>query len=318
MDAVYTPHTHPSERGMALVMTLGLLFTLSLIVLAIDAQIRHTARIVSAERDYRQAIALCESGFALAQALLDEDEARDRTVDHLQETWATPVPLHDLGQGQLSVIITDEQARFDLNWLIDGQGRALPSRIAQAQRLFLALGIDPQLVEAIVDWIDTDSLSLPNGAERAPSDRPNGGYRPPNAPMRSIDELQNVRGMTPDTIRKLNPYVTAQTSGWPAINLNTASLPVLQSLEFERTVGMAGPVMTARPILQLASLDKVPGLAPYADALRRITQDRIGITLRSNRFRVQTTAIINGLVLRQSAILLRHSGITSILYRMPT
>ena len=51
---------------------------------------------------------------------------------------------------------------------------------------------------------------------------------PTNAQFRTIEDLQNVMGMTPDIYAAAVPYLTTLGSG--AVNVNTAPIPVLRAL----------------------------------------------------------------------------------------
>ncbi|HEY4137057.1 MAG TPA: helix-hairpin-helix domain-containing protein, partial [Casimicrobiaceae bacterium] len=67
---------------------------------------------------------------------------------------------------------------------------------------------------------------------------------PTNAPFRTIEELQDVMGMTSEIYQKASPYLT--TLGTGQVNVNTAPVPVLRALP-----GMTDA--TLNRILQLRS-----------------------------------------------------------------
>lgn len=54
----------------------------------------------------------------------------------------------------------------------------------------------PQLVDALLDWLDEDDDVRPNGAERDYYEFLDPGYRPKNGPLESIEELLLVKGFT--------------------------------------------------------------------------------------------------------------------------
>ncbi len=101
-----------------------------------------------------------------------------------------------------------------------------------------------QLAQSIMDWRDADSIPRPSGAERDAYIKAEMLALPTNAPFRTIEELQDVMGMTPDIYQKISPYLT--TLGAGVVNVNTAPVPVLRTLP-----GMTDA--TLNRILQLRS-----------------------------------------------------------------
>lgn len=117
----------------------------------------------------------------------------------------------------------DEQAKLNLN--------AVPPQVLV--RLFVALkalDVDQaeELAAAIVDWRDADNQSEAQGAEDAYYHGLQPASECKDGPFESLEELLQVRGMTAALWRRLNPYLTIYGSG--AVNLNTASRPILAAL----------------------------------------------------------------------------------------
>jgi general secretion pathway protein K len=98
------------------------------------------------------------------------------------------------------------------------------------QRLLQVLRLDPQLANAVADWIDPDSEARAGGAEDIDYLNLNPPYRAANRPMASVDELRLVRGFDAQTVRALLPYVTVLPVAANIINVNTASPVVLAAL----------------------------------------------------------------------------------------
>jgi type II secretory pathway component PulK len=77
-------------------------------------------------------------------------------------------------------------------------------------------------------------------------------YVAKNKPIDLIDELLYVKGMTPQILEKIRPYITVYGTG--KVNLNTAQGPVL------RAIGLSDA--TVRKILSYrAGRDQIPGTA---------------------------------------------------------
>ena len=86
-----------------------------------------------------------------------------------------------------------------------------------------------RLAQRIADWRDEDSLSRADGAEASSYRRAGHIVLPANGDMRSLDELSDVLGMTPDIADRVRPYLTADGDA-RRINLNAAPEPVLRVL----------------------------------------------------------------------------------------
>lgn len=130
-------------------------------------------------------------------------------------------------RGCVSLKIEVEEERLPINALVpvelpDGTAEPLVEESARLQEdwgvifetLFIQLGIDTSLLDALVGWLED------------------------NGPIRSRRELGLVPGFDVDVIRKLSPFVTAYGSPefetnrlqYPKVNINTADAQVLRAL----------------------------------------------------------------------------------------
>lgn len=211
-----------SERGAALLLVVLLISLLAVLVVEFQREARLKMRSAGNLRDALQAHALLRSGVAVGSALLLAD-AEENAVDHRGELWNTPLPPVPLGDGSLSVGVEDLDGKFPLGSLVDGAGKAVPAQVAAYRRLLNALeleGADPvDLVDALVAWIDADQ----DGPFETHPD-----FTVPNAPLEHLEELGRVEGYTPEVLRSLLPHVDVRADR--AINVNTATVPVLLSL----------------------------------------------------------------------------------------
>lgn len=173
-----------------------------------------------------QADAVARAAGHWAAAVLHQD---DPAIDHAGEAWARRVPPFFAERGEVAGAMTDEQSRFNLNNLVrDGTASAHDAAILA--RLLRLAGQPPELVDALVDWIDPDST--PTGAAGAEDawylarDPP---YRAANRPLTEVGELARVRGFTPQIIAALAPFVCALPVP-TRVNLNTAHPLLLRAL----------------------------------------------------------------------------------------
>ena len=182
-------------------------------------------------RDQAIQVAIGSEGWV--RSILREDAAQSET-DHLEEVWATDIPAlpidSDAVQGQIWGNIEDLQGRFNVNNLIDSTGEVNEPFLEQYERLLEALGLDPALAGATVDWLDPDQQeTIPDGAEDPIYTGYTPAYRTADRPIANITELAAVNGMDRVSFEILLPHVIALPEP-TGVNVNTATLEVLQSL----------------------------------------------------------------------------------------
>ena len=135
------------------------------------------------------------------------------------------------------------------------------------------------LTEAISDFIDPDTNRRRDGAEANEYRYADFPYLPANRALASVSELRSVRGMTPEIYEALAPLVTVWPERNTRLNILTAPLPVLRTLnaddqwaplpvidaerwvESRREGGiaqvadlLADPILAGRPSAELQSL----------------------------------------------------------------
>lgn len=131
-----------------------------------------------------------------------------------------------------------------------------------AQFILLLKAVEPQLTtpqateitQATSDWVRG---GLSNGANSAASAsfaaeyaKRNPPYQAAHMAMVSISELRLVAGITAQLYQQLAPNITALPPQITAININSASLPVIMSLGMGLTRSQAGKIIAARHELE--------------------------------------------------------------------
>lgn len=158
--------------------------------------------------------------------ILDDDP---RNVDDESEQWARKLPPIMAEGGEVTGYLKDAQGLFNLNNLIRN-GKLSQNDVVMLTRLMIALELNPNLINALVDWIDADNeVSYPGGAEDIQYLAFDPPYRAANRMLADSSELYRVQGFNRDIIRKLQPYVTALPAA-TTINVNTAPVEVLLAL----------------------------------------------------------------------------------------
>lgn len=306
----------PNQRGVALLLVLLILSLLIPLILGFDVEARRELREAAAFRDNFKAVTLVRSGAHVSRAILRYDAQLDvqsnRAYDALTDVWATPISNYRLGDGVIAAQIEDERAKFNLNDLgSQTEDQARVARIERLKRLFQLVQSDPKLVDAIVDWVDSNDVAEPHGAESTYYLSRNPPYRAANGPMQTVDELRLVKGVTEDVMRRIGPYVTVYPPDG-LINVNTADILVLQALDPRMTPAIAKDVVRARPFRTIQDLDRVQSVESIAKELRTL-----GVyTVRSDYFSTRVSATINEVTKTARAVIRRTSasGDSSFLY----
>lgn len=234
------------ERGVALVTAMLIVAIVAALAasFALGQQVwlRQTQNVT----DLAQADRLQRGAVDAAAALLARD-ARDGQTDDLTENWAQPIPPLPVEGGLVYIAVADAQARFNLNNLAHtGQGNVANAYIGVFRNLLALHDLPPDLADAVLDWVDPDSIARPNGAEDLDYLSREPPYRAANQPFASVEELLLVAGFTPEIVEQLRPYLVALPAGGPTpVNVNTAPAAVLAALA-GTSVAAAEQIVEAR------------------------------------------------------------------------
>lgn len=157
------------------------------------------------------------------------DDARNSSVDHRGEAWATRLPPVEAENYRIWGLMEDQEGRFNLNNLV-ANGEIDKQQLAIFVRLLSALRLPESLAGAVADWLDADDLPFNSNSVDSPYyatlQTP---YRATNQPLININELLRVKDMDRNTLAMLRPFVTVLPTRTP-INVNTASPEVLVAL----------------------------------------------------------------------------------------
>ncbi len=215
-----------SQQGVALIVALLILAIATGLASAMIVRNQNAFNATAALENGARADELANSAFILAQALLDQD---DRNIDGPADTWAQPLPGVPLDGATVSIQLIDMQGRFNLNNLITVDDKVNLVAKERFQKLLYVLKIQPDISNAIIDWIDTNQNIEPSGGEDGSYQANTPPGLPAGRPMISVTELRAVHGVTESMYEQLAPYVTALPVGTP-INLNSAAPRILQAL----------------------------------------------------------------------------------------
>ncbi len=247
VNCSYRKHVYPRQQGTVLII--------ALVVVALIVGI--AARFTS---NFQLTVARTEQGIVSSQLqqflysvesfagwVLIEDANADK-FDHLGEDWTTELQA-PIEEATITGKLEDALSRFNLNQLQEKLGRSVykpaglfEERYTVPQRRFIRLlqthpdgivGIDEakQITEAIMDWLDSDSLVTGSGgAEDIYYQSLESPYRAANRLFANKTELRLVKGITKEIYEYLSPLIIALPDKNIGINVNTAPVEIIRTI----------------------------------------------------------------------------------------
>jgi general secretion pathway protein K len=307
-----------NEQGLALVATLLVVTLLTVIVMEFTYSAQVNYHLAHNTLSALQASYLARSGINLAQLILTQD-AKTSGIDSLSEVWAKPLPALPAGEGWVTVRISDEMGKLNLNSLRNPNGTIDQVRREVAERLFAEVGVDPARLDPLLDWLDADDFPEPRGAEKGHYLSLTPAYEPRNGPLLTLGELARVEGFTLRTIEHLRTVVSVLPVRDTKVNVNTAPAEVLSAIFSPDEAQVVDILLTTRQE------------APFhgANEVRERVGDRLELTAsafsglsrligaRSHYFSVQALATVNGVSQALSTLMQRRAGEVVPIYWQP-
>jgi general secretion pathway protein K len=263
------------QQGFVIIVVLCMIICLAVLLVGFNYQSRTNLRAVGDFQESAQALNCAKAGLNIAIAAI---KAPDDT-----NTKKTPTNLFldeytfDIGEGNCSVTITEENAKLNVNLLKGKNGKPDRTRIEQVLRLIDLLNkeeagyshIGYGLVPAIIDWTDSDDnvRHLPfikyenTGAESGYYNNLETPYGCRNGSLETTEELLLVKGITQDVFERMRDFITVYGDG--KININHASKRVIESLSEKMDATLARIIVDRRkfkPFESIAELRDVPGM----------------------------------------------------------
>ncbi len=221
--------------------------------------------------------------------------------DSLDEAWALGTPFQPINdKAVMQCSISDEYGKLNVNALYDWRSNQERGPVVEVlRRLLEDRGADPGLMDAILDWLDSDNDPRPQGAENDYYQSLPIPYSAKNGPLSSIEELLMIRGVTPDLyfgdpskgqlplselLTVCQPY-----SRWK-ININTAPHELLVAIG--ETLGQSGLAETIEQERQSSPFVSVQDIQARGIQVTQPPQ-QAGVTMtqpflvRSGAFRIQ-------------------------------
>ncbi len=244
-----------NEGGAALLVTLLVVVIMTVTVTEFMYATWVEASLAANFRDDARAVSIVGSAVTAAREVIKESTGPEMN-DLINFYPEVPLVVEDT---YAFVRIEDESGKLDMNLLADDTYSE--KRVEVFRRLLDKLGLDPDISNAVVDWIDSDGEV--NGASGAEDgyymslERP---YPCKNAKLDSLEELKRIRGVTPAVFAKIKYFVTIRSD--KKVNINTAPFRVILALHENITETMAKDLVNRRfsnPFVQTRDIKTVPG-----------------------------------------------------------
>jgi general secretion pathway protein K len=249
------------ERGAALLAVLLLVAVTGAIAASMVEGLR-LSRTVAVNATARDQGRLFADGVEqLALLTLDDRTQQSPERTTLAGGWNGATRTIQLpGGGAADVTVRDGGNCFNVNSVVDGQpGRPFVRRasgVSQFMGLMIALEVPEQdarrIAEAAADWVDSDVVAGPGGAEDEAYAGGPTPHRTGNTLFADPGEVRSLAGMTPEIYARIRPWLCAlPVNDLSPININTLSLeqaPLLAMLApGQITMERARRVLAQRP-----------------------------------------------------------------------
>ena len=308
------PTTAKRQQGVAIITALLIVTIAATISITISTRlqldVRRTSNLISQDQAYFYLLAAEE----WSQRILQQDK-KDSSSDSLDENWAIALPPLPVDGGTIQGTLSDLHACININSLIE-EGKINEITQNRLTQLFKNLDITDNLTQAIADWIDTDlETSNPNGAEDGYYLNLDNPYHTANTALLSISELRLIKGFEDNKVyQQVAPHLCAfaANAAGIAINVNTASAEVLQSLSANMTKNLVDDIIERRTGEPFNDIKEFTSFAK----LKTIIKDTANLSTSSDYFLLRTQAKIGHANNVMYSIIFRESsGNTKIILR---
>lgn len=247
------------REGMALLTVLLLVAVMAAVAVLVLDDIRFSVRRTMNAETQAQAQWYAAGAEGLARRQIDRLRDLDPVKTPIQPDWNGRVLNFPIEDGSITARLSDGQACFNLNSVVEGQlevyvARALGTQqfVALGRALNLPEGRMRAIADALTDWIDTDTTPRAQGGEDAAYAGQTQPYRTAGTLLAEVSELRAVKGVDAATYAALRPYLCAlPTTALSPINPNTLTpdqAPLLVMLADGRvSLASARAAIAARP-----------------------------------------------------------------------
>lgn len=305
--------TRTASRGVALITAMLITALASMVAANLAWDNALDVRRTTVLLNHEQAVQVALGAESWVIGILHQD-LEDSETDHLGEIWAIELPGLPIDGGEVTGNIEDLQGRFNVNNLIDDNGNVVPESLERFRRLLIALELDPRIAGVAADWIDSNiEASFPDGAEDPIYTGIIPPYRSANQSLTSASEFAALEGMARESFNVLRPHITA-LPGRTNININTATGPVLQSLDENLSAADVERLLAEREIAGFADIQSTFSSLVTPDVLNTLDEStnyfQLKVVVRIDTVRVTLYSVLQRGSQGSVAPILRSLGTT--------
>jgi general secretion pathway protein K len=218
-----------AERGAALLTVLMLVSVIGVIAAASLERLKLQTHLSGNMAAIDQARQYALAGEAIARTRISDVSSTDRTTT-LAGDWLDRPNAFPIDNGTATAKLSDAGNCFNLNSLVsqsdEGERVVRPVAVRQFEALMTLIGVQPriagEIAQSAADWIDSDTIPQPGGAEDETYARAPTPYRAANALMADVSELKALAGMDSAIYDRVKPWVCAlPVPELSPININT-------------------------------------------------------------------------------------------------
>jgi general secretion pathway protein K len=190
-----------AKKGIALIMVIWVLTILMVLVISFSFMTRTETYATLAFKEGTEKKLLAEAGIerGILELFYRNVNKNQAIILEGHEVWRIDGRSYKdkVGEGEYSVMITDESGKIDINAITDANSDIL-------RNLIKNLGIQEEevntIVDSILDWKDADDLHHLSGAEDDYYMSLPNPYKAKNANFDTLEELLLVKGITSEIL----------------------------------------------------------------------------------------------------------------------
>ncbi len=254
-----------NQAGVVLLIVLILIAILTTLVVDLIYFTSVDMEIALNSRDHIRAGYLAKSGVNLVAGTMSKKTLEEITAftsilgaqsGDSYGLWSIHVPPYPIGDGVVSLEVTDERSKINLNALVNRSTNAVDQQVrTQISELSRFLGIDQnkseEFISSLINWLDSPLEGATNDQE------PNGAkgeyylglgspYAIKDGPLDSVDEIKMIKGMDEDYYSRIRDFVTVYPPD-KRVNFSTAPVVVIKAVLKSATVSALGRQESGKP-----------------------------------------------------------------------
>lgn len=263
------------EKGTVLVITLMVVVLVTAMVVEFSYAVYTTTTSLYNWRDSQRLSFVASSGLSLAVKTIS-DAQRFYTYTYPGRIELPVENMLDGFKGRVLITAEDENSRFNINSIVSPNGLINDKAYKSLKRLLRNLSLDENVADFVADWIDKDSEPRMGDSES--------GVK--NAYLDNVEELLLIQGIDKKTYEKLLPHVAIfgfNRIDSDIVNVNTASIPVIMSMDENITQELAERVVAYRDSKPFERTSDIVKVAGFEGPLGLSLMGRIEVKARNFR-----------------------------------